>query len=201
MVRQVKLRNRNYWAWFAKEPVGNKHGHWSEYVMHATAIACNVTFVIGSSFFFSAVPEAWGPKAGATCFLVASIIMMITSVIGSLEHLAYLRTAPAARKEWADLTDREASKLYLESRELLEEACYFLGSTAYAVGSVWYEPAFTAAVTHAPKGKQVWEQWAAALFILGSAFHILAAYQNALAIAHEGLFTHEAHRGAARRFI
>ena len=43
MVRQVKLRNRNYWAWFAKEPVGNKHGHWSEYVMHATAIACNVT--------------------------------------------------------------------------------------------------------------------------------------------------------------
>ena len=25
------------------------------------------------------------------------------SVIGSLEHLAYLRTAPAARKEWADL--------------------------------------------------------------------------------------------------
>ena len=66
MVRQVKLRNRNYWAWFAKEPVGNTHGHWSEYVMHATAIACNVTFVIGSSFFFSAVPEAWGPKAGAT---------------------------------------------------------------------------------------------------------------------------------------
>ena len=35
--------------------------------------------------------------------------------------------------------------------------------------------------------------------ILGSAFYILAAYQNALAIAHEGLFTHEAHRGAARR--
>ena len=24
MVRQVKLRNRNYWAWFAKEPVGNR---------------------------------------------------------------------------------------------------------------------------------------------------------------------------------
>ncbi|CAH0368032.1 unnamed protein product [Pelagomonas calceolata] len=47
MVRQVKLRNRNYWAWFAKEPVGNTHGHWSEYVMHATAIACNVTFVMG----------------------------------------------------------------------------------------------------------------------------------------------------------
>ena len=83
MVRQVKLRNRNYWAWFAKEPVGNKHGHWSEYVMHATAIACNITFVIGSSFFFSAVPEAWGPKAGATCFLVASILGSVLFFSGS----------------------------------------------------------------------------------------------------------------------
>ena len=82
MVRQVKLRNRNYWAWFAKEPVGNKHGHWSEYVMHATAIACNVTFVIGSSFFFSAVPEAWGPKAGATCFAVLHAVRLGPLLLG-----------------------------------------------------------------------------------------------------------------------
>mmetsp|Transcript_5162 Transcript_5162/g.15756 ORF Transcript_5162/g.15756 Transcript_5162/m.15756 type:complete len:133 (-) Transcript_5162:98-496(-) len=34
------------------------------------------------------------------------------------------------------------------------------------------------------------------MFIVGSAFFVAAAYQNALAIAYEGLFTHEAHKGS-----
>lgn len=196
-MRQVKLRPRNFWHWFSGHYEGLSHGHWSEYVMHFFANACNITFVIGSAFFFTAVPPAWGPKAGSTCFLVASLVMMILTVIGMAEHTMHIRHTNTWQqlKDSSKMSDRSASEMYLEIREFVEELCYFMGSLAYAIGSVLFEPIFSTHFNN-PDTKQDIEQWAVTMFIVGSAFFVAAAYQNALAIAYEGLFTHEAHKGS-----
>ena len=48
---------------------------------------------------------------------------------------------------------------YLEIREFVEELCYFMGSLAYAIGSVLFEPIFSTHFNN-PDTKQDIEQWA-----------------------------------------
>jgi len=71
---------------------------------------------------------------------------------------------------------------------MIEEICYLLGAVSYAIGSVLFEPVLAFDEDALEQG--------AVLFVLGSAFFVAAAYQNAMALACEGLFTREAHRGA-----
>ena len=65
--------------------------------------------------------------------------MMITSMMGIIEHFKHLRRSPDSLFS-TTMSDKKASKMYVEFRELLEELCYFMGSLAYAVGSVLFEP-------------------------------------------------------------
>ena len=92
--------------------------------------------------------------------------MMITSMMGVVEHLQHLRRSPDSLS--STMSDKTASKLYVEFRELLEELCYFMGSLSYAVGSVLFEPIFATHFKNVEVKQDIW-QWAVVMFILGSA--------------------------------
>ncbi len=186
-MRQVKLRPRRYSRVVRKgEPPDKiRHGHHSEYEMHAISILCNIAFVFGSACFLSVFPDEWGPKVGAHCFLGGALVMGFTSAIGVLEHHAHL-------KESARYRD---AALYNQIKLMFEELCYALGSAAFVIGSIFFEPRFENTLS-SEKEEARFAQWGTTMFIVGSMFYVLASYLNALSIAHEGLLTKNAEADA-----
>ena len=190
-MRQVKLRPRRYARLLRAKSARdlNRHGHASEYAIHAISIICNLAFVFGSFCFFSMMPW-WGSKIGAHCFLGGALVMGATSFVGVLEHRAHLRE----KESYRDAAAYDQLKLFFE------EICYMLGSAFFVVGSIFYEPRFENTLDTA-KEEHVFSQWGATTFVVGSAFYVLASYLNAISIAHEGVLTKAATERDGRGLI
>lgn len=151
-----------------------EHGHWMEHLIAIVAIVVNVSFIIGSYFFYSGLAPIflW---LGDWIFIIGSFVMVLASL-----HAIHESHAISHLEEFTSRRSLSNTKMRKERNEFLENMFYLIAGVIFFIGSIFFMPGIYG--DH-EELEETFQRIGSYLFITGSFGFVLATYFSAIGMA------------------